>query len=146
MSNHVLIAVPPHLAQAVADLIANDGVVPPRVAQADRKQVLINGWNESDLRQHYRDSSEKMRAFLVYLADHAGEEVTSHGAARAVGYRDWNSIAGMLGAAQRRARNHFGHESGPWSRRWNAEDQAQLKMPRDVAAIVLDEARSQGDR
>lgn len=59
-----------------------------------------------------------MREFLVYLAEHADEEVTSDAAAEAVGLRDWNSIAGMLGAAQRRAGNHFGREYGPWRRRW----------------------------
>lgn len=141
MPNPVLIAVPPHLVPAVADLIANDGDTP---ASSDQSEPdLINGWTESTLRQHYRDSSEKMRAFLVYLAENADQEVTSHAAAQAIGYPDWNSIAGMLGAAQRRAGNHFGREHGPWNRRWASEDdQARLKMPGAAAAIVLDEAEA----
>ena len=109
------------------------------------KAPLLHGWTEDTLREHYRDSSEKMRAFLVFLAEHADEEVTSHAAAQVVGYPDWNSIAGMLGAAGRRAKNHFGREHGPWNQRWASDDQARLKMPREVAEIVLDEAQKQGD-
>jgi hypothetical protein len=141
MPNPVLIAVPPHLVPAVTDLIANDGEAKATPADVD----LIHGWTEEMLRAHYRDSSEKMRAFLVYLAQNADEDVTSHDAAKAIGYPDWNSIAGMLGAAQRRAGNHFGREYGPWHRRWASDDQARLKMPRPVADIVLDEAKAQGD-
>jgi len=141
MSDHVLIAVPLHLVQPVSELIAADGG-PSRGSE----QELINGWTALQLRQHYADSSEKMRAFLVFLAEHADQEVTSHAAAQAVGYPDWNSIAGMLGAAQRRAGNHFGRDYGPWSRRWASDDQARLKMPANVAKVVLDEATSQGDR
>jgi hypothetical protein len=147
MSNPILIAVPQHLVPAVADLIANDGrmlLTDPPVPDPD--ESLVNGWTEPDLRQHYIDSSEKMRAFLVFLAEHPDEEVTSEEAAAAIGYPDWNSIAGMLGAAQRRAGNHFGRSHGPWKRRWDSEGIVQLRMPTDVAAVVLDEASSQEDR
>jgi hypothetical protein len=141
MPNPILIAVPQHLVPAVAELIANDS------GAADVGDgSLIHGWTDETLRQHYRDSSEKMRAFLVLLAEHASEEVTSYEAAEALGYRDWNSVAGMLGAAQRRAGNHFGRSYGPWNRRWAGDDHARLKMPHDVAAIILDEATAQGDR
>ena len=143
MPNPILIAVPPHLVPAVTDLIANDGALP---AGAPTNATLIHGWTEDTLREHYRGSSEKMRAFLIFLGTHPGEEVTSHAAAQAVGYPDWNSIAGMLGAAGRRAKNHFGREHGPWNQRWASDDQARLKMPREVAEIVLDEAQKQGDR
>jgi hypothetical protein len=147
MSNPILIAVPPHLVQAVAELIANDGVAAgARTAPAASSPELANGWTADQLRQHYRDSSEKMRAFLLFLAQHAGEEVTSHEAAQAVGYPGWNSIAGMLGAAQRRAKNHFGRDDGPWFRRWGADDQARLKMPAETAQVVLAEAAAHGDR
>ena len=139
MANHILIAVPPHLVQAVADLISNDGVVDSTPTS------LIHDWTEKDLRQHYRESSEKMRAFMVYLAENAGSEVTSPDAADAIGYPDWNSIAGMLGAAGHRASNNFGRSDGPWNRRWDGENRAHFKMPDEVAAIVLDEARTQGD-
>jgi hypothetical protein len=144
MPNPILIAVPPHLVPAVTELIANDGEHPDGTSA--NAVDLINGWTEEKLRQHYRDSSEKMRAFLVYLAEHADAEVTSHEAAQAIGSKDWNAIAGMLGAAQRRAKNHFGREYGPWNRRWASDDQARLRMPGAVAAIILDEAKLQGDR
>jgi hypothetical protein len=138
MPNPILIAVPPHLVPAVTAIIASDGEHPVALGEDE----LVHGWTEKTLRQHYRDSSEKMRAFLVLLADEADAEVTSHTAAATLGYRDWNSIAGMLGAAQRRANNHFGRPEGPWKRRWAGDGQARFTMPPDVAAIVLDEAKT----
>ncbi len=144
MPNPILIAVPPHLVPAVTELIANDGQS-ETVLTSRSNGSLLHGWTDETLRQHYRDSSENMRAFLVLLAQRADDEVTSHEAARAIGFPDWNSVAGMLGAAQRRAGNHFGRKYGPWNRRWASDDQARLKMPGNVAAIVLDEARAQGD-
>jgi hypothetical protein len=144
MPQYVLIAVPPHLATAVAELIARDGEFNDQVvAPPDRSPThLIHGWTEGNLREHYRASSPKMRAFLVCLASRAGQEVTSHEAAQAVGYNDWNGIAGMLGAAQRRAKNHYSMKYGPWDRHWDTtDDQVRLTMPADVAAIILDEAK-----
>lgn len=154
MPNIIWMGVPAPIAPAIAKQIADfleqedaatPGGVGPGAVEA-RADDLMNGWTEQALRQHYRDSSQKMRAFLVYLAEHADKEVTTHAAAQAVGSKDWNSIAGMLGAAQRRAKNHFGRESGPWSRRWAADDQARLRMPARVAQVVLSEAEAQGDR
>jgi hypothetical protein len=139
MPNPILIAVPQHLVPAVAELIATDGASTPASSE------LVNGWTEDTLRQHYRDSSEKMRGFLVLLANSGGQEVTSEKAAQALCYPDWNSIAGMLGAAQRRARNRFGLDYGPWHRRWATDGHARLKMPAEAAAVVLDEAAKHGD-
>jgi hypothetical protein len=145
MSQYVLVAVPPHLATAVAELIARDGTLDGPIAtpSLDASPTdLIHGWTEANLREHFRASSPKMRAFLVFLASHAGEEVTSHEAAQAVGYKDWNGISGMLGAAARRAKNHYGMKYGPWDRHWDSsDDQVRLTMPKDVAEILLAEAR-----
>jgi hypothetical protein len=148
MPQYVLVAVPSHLASAVAELIATDdlrasqsGEASPTPTDATR---LINGWTEEALRAHYRASSHGMRGFLRYLASRAGDEVTSAEAARAVGYADWNGIAGMLGAAQRRAKNHYGMLDGPWDRRWDDNGQARLTMPADVADIVINEAEHIG--
>ena len=85
MPNPVLIAVPPHLVSAVAELIANDGQTAAPAGQPG-DTAFVNDWSEAQLRQHYIDSSENMRAFLRYLADHADEEVTTHDAAKAIGY------------------------------------------------------------
>jgi hypothetical protein len=142
MPNPILIAVPPHLVPAVTELIANDDFEP---VDAARSINLVNGWTETELRQHYRDSSENMRAFLVYLAQRADVDVSTHDSATAVGLKDWNAVAGMLGAAQRRAGNRYGRDSGPWYQRTQANGQELLKMPGVAAAIVLDEAKIRGD-
>lgn len=144
MPNPILIAVPPHLVPAVVELIASDGdAASSSTAETATAEALLHGWTEDTLRAHYVDSSPKMRAFLVYLAQNADRELTSHDAAKAIGSRDWNSIAGMLGAAARRAKNHFGREKGPWHLRWASDGQARLKMPSDVAQILLEEASKQ---
>lgn len=138
MPNPILIAVPAHLVQAVADLIANDGdaTAAPSVPAPE----LVNGWTETTLRRHFEQSSDKMKAFLLYLAKHADSEVDTDTVANAIGFPDWNSIAGMLGAAARRARNHYGREHGPWTRRWRADGRARLTMPAAAATVILDEA------
>jgi hypothetical protein len=143
MPNPILIAVPPHLVPAVTAIIANDGAISD--GESSVEDALLHGWTAEMLRQHYRDSSEKMRDFLALLARSADQEITSDEAAGALGYPDWNSIAGMLGAAQRRARNHFGRDHGPWYRRWTPDGRARLKMPKRVATVILDEATAQGD-
>jgi hypothetical protein len=139
MPNPILIAVPPHLVPAVTELLAGDNGPPGRPGLFSAAGPL-NGWTEEALRQHYRDSSPKMQAFFRFLAEHADEEVTSHEAAEAIGYPDWNSIAGMLGAAARRAANHYGLQESPWVQRWANDGQARFTMPRDLAAVILDEA------
>lgn len=143
MPSPILIAVPPHLVPAVTEIIANDGM--GYDANGTDAHDLLYGWTPETLRQHYRDSSEKMRGFLLLLARSAGEEITSDEAAESLGYPDWNSVAGMLGAAQRRARNHFGRDAGPWYRRSSSRGHARLKMPQAVASVILDEADAQGD-
>jgi hypothetical protein len=143
MANPILIAVPEHLVPQVARLIASD---PGPEQPQSSDDGLVNGWTEAKLRTHYGASSEKMRAFLVYLAEHSDREVQSHEAAKAIGFPDWNSVAGMLGAAQRRAKNHYGLKHGPWDRRWARDDQVRLKMPAAAAAVILDEAARRGER
>src|SRR5438094_419801 len=63
----------------------------------------------------------------------------------AVRRRTCEDIPARLGAAQRRAGNHFGRRWGPWNRRWS-NGQQRLKMPGAAALIILDEAKAQGDR
>jgi hypothetical protein len=48
----------------------------------------------------------------------------------------------LAGAAQRRAKNRYGREVGPWDRHWDTtDDRVRRTMPADVAAIILDEAK-----
>jgi hypothetical protein len=47
----------------------------------------------------------KPKRFLRFLAERPGVEVTADVAAEAIGLADWNALAGVLGAAGRRAGN-----------------------------------------
>jgi hypothetical protein len=135
---YVLMAVPAELVDQVARLI--EGAAEDKPAK-DTAPDLLNGWTEETVREHYRASSENMQGFLVYLAQNADDEVTSDNAAKELGLQDWNSIAGVLGAAHRRAVNHYGLEEPPWKQRWTYDEgRRRFKMPPNIAAIILDEA------
>lgn len=141
MTTHALMAVPVHLVARVGDLIAQDAAPSASANVGPADDGLVNGWSETDIRDHYRSSSENMQKFLVFLAAHADEEVDSDAAATEIGFQDWNGVAGMLGAAHRRASNHYGYEEPPWLQRWVIEEgRYRFKMPTIVARIVLDEA------
>lgn len=125
--------VPRHLAQTVADLIAQDGRV-------HRGAPLLNGWAEETVRRAYRDSKDNIRKLLRHLAAHPDQEFGTRELAVAIGVRDWNSIAGMLGPFTRRYKNHYGVTLPPWKQRTDNEDRDHLSMPAEIAAILRDEA------
>lgn len=75
-----------------------------------------------------------MQKFLVFLAEHADQEVESEAAAKSIGFQDWNGVAGMLGAAHRRAGDHYGLDEPPWDQRGvNDEGRYRFNMPAKVA-------------
>src|SRR5947208_3637718 len=129
----VLMGVPPHLAQRVADLIAADG-------RSRSGASLLNGWTEQAVRRAYRESKANMRALLEHLASHPGREFGTAELAVAIRVRDWNSVAAMLGPFTRRFKNNYGVVLPPWKQRTDEHDRDHLMMPADIASIVRDEA------
>jgi hypothetical protein len=134
----VLMGVPRHLAQAVADLIAGEIHVGGTHAA---ERTLVNGWTEEKLRRAYRESADNMRNLLRHLADHPGVEFGTDEIAAAIGVADWNSVAGMLGPFTRRFRGRYHVPLPPWTQRTDANDRDHLRMSAQVAEIVRDEAR-----
>jgi hypothetical protein len=128
----IFMGVPRHLAQTVADLIAEDG--------ARSGTPLLNGWTDETLRRAWRESKENIRKLLEYLATHPDEEFGTPELATAIGVPDWNSIAGMLGPFTRRFKNHYGVVLPPWNQRTDANDRDHLTMPAAVANVIRIEA------
>jgi hypothetical protein len=78
-----------------------------------------------------------MRGIFEYLAEHAGQEFNSAEIAENVeGLKDWNSVAGALGAFGRRSANRYSLRKFPWSWRYDAENRVLMKMPAAVAAVI----------
>lgn len=50
--------------------------------------------------------------------------------------KDWNSVAGALGAFGRRSSNRYGMKEGPWSCSYDTEDRVLMKMPAAVADVI----------
>jgi hypothetical protein len=134
----VLMGVPRHMAQAVADLIADEIHVGGSQAA---ERALVNGWSEEKLRRAYRESADNMRNLLRHLADHPGVEFGTDEIASAIGVRDWNSVAGMLGPFTRRFKGRYRVPLPPWTQRTDAEYRDHLRMSAQVAEIIRDEAR-----
>jgi hypothetical protein len=132
----VLMGIPRHLAQEVADVIASDTVSIDTGAAA----TLTNGWTEERLRRAYRESKDNMRKLLEHLAAHPDQEFGTPEIADAIGAPDWNSIAGMLGPFTRRYKGRYRMGMPPWVKRTDSADRDHLRMPADAAAIVRDEA------
>jgi hypothetical protein len=143
---YVLMAIPTALVPQVANLIAgfevrseSPVIDSPAVCASPSPSdgSLINGWTQDLVRRAFKESADPMRKLLLFLADHADEEVTSIDIAEAIeAKRGWNTVAGMLGALGRRSVNRYDREQAMWESRWGADGRGRLKMPAAVAAVI----------
>ena len=94
------------------------------------------------IKRAYLESSEKMKAFLDYLAARPEQWTSTEEVGNAIGY-GWNQVAGMLGAFGRRWEHRY-KEAGNWffDNKWdNVENHQDYLMPPEAARIIQ-EARS----
>jgi hypothetical protein len=139
MDGYTLVAVPNHLVPQVTEFItqqpakgAPDGSGPA----GEQPGTLVRGWSEDLVVRAYKESGDPMRELLRFLAAHADQEVTSVDIAEGIGVKDWNSVAGMLGAFGRRCSNRYGMEHFPWEHRWDEHGRGRMKMPASVAQVI----------
>ena len=142
MEGYVLIAVPTQLVPAVTEFIGRQSSGSwPSIREAavarviERDGEVINGWDRSLIERAYNESANPMRSLLRFLATHADREVSADEIAEGIGVKDWNSVAGMLGAFGRRSSNRYGREHFPWEVRWD-DGKTRSKMPGSVAVII----------
>jgi len=96
-----------------------------------------NGWSEDLIRKQYKQSPETMKKFQKVLAEHPDKEYTSEELANAIGLEyGWNSIAGALGAYQRRIQNRYGMKTWPFSASYDADGHSYFSVSPQVAEII----------
>ena len=115
---------------------AEPNAAPDNLSPHAGSEALINGWTTDLIRQAYKESADPMRKVLLFLADHAGEEVTATKIAEATGAKyGWNTVAGMLGAFGRRSVNRYKRKEPMWELRQGPAG-GLLRMPAAVAQVI----------
>jgi hypothetical protein len=81
------------------------------------------GWTEELVEQLFRESADPMQDMLKLLAEAGGNERSTNEIATALGLPNGaRSVAGMTGAAARRANSRYGMSALPWTTRWRYID------------------------
>lgn len=135
---YVMMAIPEELVPAVAKFIEGrpDGALEP-VPEGATEEGFVHGWDRDTVRRAYRESADRMRDLLHFLARNPDREVSSYEVAEAIGARfGWNTVAGMLGAFQRRCANRYGRKMPMWEFRYDDRDRILVTMPSKVADAI----------
>ena len=137
---YVMMAIPAELVGAVTDFIERQGGMDPKPPLNAGPEGFVNGWDGETVQRAYRESADRMRSILRFLAANPGREVGADEIADAIHARfGWNTIAGMLGAFGRRSANRYRKSQPMWEYRYDDEGRIRLTMP-DGAAKTIREA------
>lgn len=141
---YVMMAVPAELVSAVAEFIEGPhGSEALGVARSSDAGGFVHGWDRPTVRRAYRESGDRMREVLDFLARHPDREVSSYELADAIEAKyGWNTVAGMLGAFGRRCANRYGLKRPMWEFRHDAAGRVLLTMPRATAEAVEESAKA----
>lgn len=135
---YVMMAIPAELVSAVTELVEGrrPGSLNPD-SPATSKEGFVHGWDRESVWRAYRESADKMRHLLLFLANHADQEISSAELAEALDARfGWNTVAGMLGAFGRRCANRYGRSKPMWEFRYDDEGRILITMPAAVAEVI----------
>ena len=133
-----MVAVPEELAPAVMRFV--EGLEDERAqgTGGEGEEGFVHGWSAETVRRAYRESADRMREILDFLAQNPGREVSSSEIADAIEARyGWNTVAGMLGAFGRRCANRYGRSEPMWEVRYDDRDRTLVRMPRAAAEAIL---------
>lgn len=106
----------------------------------------VHPWTVPTLRRAYQESGDNMRRALEYLADRAGQEVTSRQLGEDLELENGAaSVAGMIGAFARRCWNRYDRYL-PWNSWWQPIDDPDVEsqtetvfvMPEEVGQVIQD--------
>jgi hypothetical protein len=132
MVEFVHVPVPAERVQEVYELLARR----PEEAAVNGSR----GWSRDNLLRAYRESPEAMKKAFDYLADHAGQEVTTDELAAAIGVTR-SQLAGVIGAFGRRKKNRYGQENLPFRAVWSAGAGMSVYEMSPAVATVIGQAR-----
>jgi len=146
MPEFIMVPVPSERVMEVYAILGRDSNAPPEPEPAatfpgDPGDVP-RATDPGIIARAYRESSEKMKAFLDHLADRPDEWISTEDAGNAIGYH-WNQVAGMLGAFGRRW-DHRYKDAGRWffANKWDhIENHQDYRMSPEAAAIIKEERK-----
>lgn len=134
----ILVPVPRERVQEVYRLLAQEPAPAGVVGAQETPAAQPGSWTEADIVTAYRESPEKMKLFLDYLASSPGQSFTSAETANAVGYTRQQQ-AGMLGAFGHRAKRRYGRSSWFITYLWSGERSAFVySMDLHAAKVIRD--------
>ncbi|MFL5833961.1 MAG: hypothetical protein ACJ76B_08265 [Solirubrobacterales bacterium] len=145
---YVMMAIPAELVPAVsAFLEAQEPAY--QMAQAaknneheGREPGFVHGWDRSTVQRAYRESADRLRDLLDFLASNPNREVSAPELADAIEAKyGWNTVAGMLGAFGRRSVNRYGRPEPMWEYRYDPQGRILITMPEGPAKAVREAAR-----
>jgi hypothetical protein len=143
--SYVMMAIPAELVPAVAEFIEGKSrnALPRPAPSPEAEKGFVHGWDRETVRRAYRESGDKMRDLLSFLAENPGREISSYELGEALEAQfGWNTIAGMLGAFRRRCGNRYGRTEPMWEVRYDSEDHALLRLPPGPAEAIEEAKRN----
>jgi hypothetical protein len=134
---YVMMAIPAELVPAVTEFVESGGFPPAASRDTQEPDGFVHGWDPAAVRRAYRESGDRMRRVLRFLAGHPDVEVSSEEIADAINARyGWNTVAGMLGALGRRSKNRYGRTEPMWEHRYTDDGRILLTMPSAAAKTI----------
>lgn len=147
MPEFVMVPVPPDRVHEVYSVLARPPAVNeaknPSPERSEEEEAEVDEghepWDAESLRRFYKESSPNMQTFLCQLAERSPGTITSTEAGKDLP-KGAQSVAGMLGAAARRAWNRHDRVM-PWNSWWQPTDdhrgtETVFEMPEEVATAI----------
>jgi hypothetical protein len=140
---YVMMAIPAEVVPAVTTFLETLRSGYPQAPQDQRgdakagERGFVHGWDRSTVQRAYRESADRMRELLEFLAGNPNREVSAPELADAIEAKyGWNTVAGMLGAFGRRSVNRYGHPEPMWEYRYDPQGRILLTMPEGPAEAI----------
>jgi len=142
---YVMMAIPAELVPAVTAFLEAQEPAHPRALPAPSgeggERGFVHGWDRPTVQRAYRESADRMRDLLKYLAWNPNREVSAPELADAIEAKyGWNTVAGMLGAFGRRSVNRYGRDQPMWEYRFDPQGRILITMPVGPAEAVKEVA------
>lgn len=136
---YVLMAVPAALVPAVSEFIENQESPESSTPDGPAQGGFVNGWDGELVARAYRESGDRMRQLLRFLASKPGVEVSASELAASIQARyGWNTVAGMFGALGRRSANRYARRQPMWTHRHDDSNRILITMPEGPARVIRD--------
>ena len=114
-------------------------VLVPKTDDLPEADAVNDEWTPSRIQKMVLQSAKPMRNVLMALASRSGEWLSTQELADAIEGKnaDWNTIAGMFGAFNRRCKNRYGLNTLPFDRRYEHGVGKVFRMSKEISQHVL---------